>query len=71
MVFVVHVAEMWAGLSTGLLGLSVARNWPKLMKMWKRMENVMEKYEIPKNFKVELHGLLTVVAVIVLRKFKG
>lgn len=61
---------MWAGLSTGLLGLSVARNWPKLMKKWKRMENVMDKYEKPKKFRLQLHMLMTVVVVIILRKFE-
>lgn len=66
---VVHVAEMWAGLSTGLLGLSVASNWPKLMKKWKRMENAMEKYEVPKHFRLQLHALLTGVAVIIMCKF--
>lgn len=66
--FVVHVAEMWAGFSTGLLCLGVARNWPRLMRTWKRMEDVMGKYEIPYNFRLKLHALMVSVAFIIICK---
>lgn len=61
---------MWAGLSIGLLGLGVARNWANLMRKWKQMECAMEaKYEIPKNFRLKLYALMGVVVIIIFRKF--
>lgn len=66
---VVHVAEMWAGLITGLLCLNLAKNWPVLMKEWRRMESVMEKYEVPNNFRVKLYALMMVVTYFIFRKF--